>query len=576
MAPNTKIEISVKCKNLKKSDLLSASDPFCVLYSIPHQLAGNLSKPKKPPKVPSIHEKEIGRTEVLYDTHNPEFVTRFRTDYYFEREQTFIVRVYDEDKKDIHDVTKHDYLGGTAFSLGQLFGALGNSLARPLHKGKGYIILQGEEVSSCNDLLHVTFSGHDLKNMDGLFGKSDPFIQVERQTPDGQSWDPAWKSEIIMNNNKNPKWKPAKIPIQAICNGDLHRKVRIHILDWDRDGKTDDMGSVETTITELTKTTHATFPVMRYSKRKKTTKQSGTLEVHEAHIIEVPTMIDYISGGCEIALQFAVDFTASNGPVSLPGTLHYRDKITHKFNEYQAAIHQIGTILQDYNRTKEFHMYGFGAAMFGPSGAVAGKKKREFFPMGRNNDSDGIVVGVNGLLQAYEETFQRPGFDLYGPTNFAPVINPAMQDSIFQLRGGSRQCYSILCILTDGAITDLHQTIQCIVEASHSAPMSIIIIGVGDANFDSMEALDADTEPLTDARGRIALRDIVQFVPFRKFKGDAEELASETLKEVPDQLVQYFFSKGIQPMEPIAQPEFEEEEIFLNMNIEEENEIDLS
>jgi len=574
MTLNSKIEISVKCRNLKKRDLLSASDPFCVLYSVPPNLINTTSIAKRPSKVPSIHEKEIGRTEVLYDTHFPEFVTRFRTDYYFEKEQAFILRVFDEDKKGIQDVTKHDYLGGTAFNLGQLFGALGNSLARPLHKGKGYVILQGEEVSSCADLLHVIFSGHDLKNMDGLFGKSDPFIQVESQSADGKSWNPAWKSEIIMNNNKNPKWKPAKIPIQTICNGDLYRKIRIHILDWDRDGKTDDMGAVETSVADLIKNTHAEFPVMRYSKRKRITKQSGKLEVNQAKIIEVPTMIDYISGGCEITLQVAVDFTASNGAVSQPGTLHHRDRITHKLNDYQAAIQQIGSILQDYSLTKEFRMYGFGAAMFGPSGAAGGKIKHEFFPMGSN--SNGVVVGVDGLLHAYEETFQRPGFDLYGPTNFAPVISPATQESISQQHGGSRQSYSILCILTDGAITDLQQTIQCIVEASHSAPMSIIIIGVGQANFDSMEALDADVEPLRDARGRMAARDIVQFVPFRQFRGDAAQLASETLKEVPEQLVQYFYSRGIPPMEPVAQPQFEEEEIFLNMNFEDEDEIDLS
>ena len=89
-------------------------------------------------------------------------------------------------------------------------------------------------------------------------------------------------------------------------------------------------------------------------------------------------------------------------------------------------------------------------------------------------------------------------------------------------------------------VPDLQKTIDCIVEASHSAPMSITIIGIGDANFDSMENLDSDIEPLKDSHGRKALRDIVQFVPFRQFSGDAEELAAEPLKEVPQQLVQYF------------------------------------
>lgn len=46
-------------------------------------------------------------------------------------------------------------------------------------------------------------------------------------------------------------------------------------------------------------------------------------------------------------------------------------------------------------------------------------------------------------------------------------------------------------MLTDGAISDMAATIQAIVEASH-LPMSIIIVGVGKANFDNMNELDAD------------------------------------------------------------------------------------
>jgi hypothetical protein len=40
-------------------------------------------------------------------------------------------------------------------------------------------------------------------------------------------------------------------------------------------------------------------------------------------------------------------------------------------------------------------------------------------------------------------------------------------------------------------------------------------------------------------------RDIVQFVPFRKFKSNPLMLAKETLNEVPNQLVGFFESKGI-------------------------------
>ena len=46
-------------------------------------------------------------------------------------------------------------------------------------------------------------------------------------------------------------------------------------------------------------------------------------------------------------------------------------------------------------------------------------------------------------------------------------------------------------MLTDGAITDMPQTKQAIIAASR-LPLSIIIVGVGEANFDAMNELDSD------------------------------------------------------------------------------------
>ena len=51
----------------------------------------------------------------------------------------------------------------------------------------------------------------------------------------------------------------------------------------------------------------------------------------------------------------------------------------------------------------------------------------------------------------------------------------------------------MLLILTDGEITDMEDTIKAIVDASF-LPMSIIIVGVGNADFSNMEILDADNK----------------------------------------------------------------------------------
>ena len=75
----------------------------------------------------------------------------------------------------------------------------------------------------------------------------------------------------------------------------------------------------------------------------------------------------------------------------------------------------------------------------------------------------------------------------------------------------------MLLIITDGAISDMADTKRAIVYAS-TLPYSIIIVGVGSADFSAMDALDCDSGLLRDQDGHVAQRDIVQFVPFRNFE----------------------------------------------------------
>ncbi len=59
-------------------------------------------------------------------------------------------------------------------------------------------------------------------------------------------------------------------------------------------------------------------------------------------------------------------------------------------------------------------------------------------------------------------------------------------------------------------------TVDLIVNASH-LPLSIIIVGVGEEKFKLMKELDSDDQLLRDSRGQTALRDVVQFVKFKKY-----------------------------------------------------------
>ena len=70
--------------------------------------------------------------------------------------------------------------------------------------------------------------------------------------------------------------------------------------------------------------------------------------------------------------------------------------------------------------------------------------------------------------------------------------------------------YHILLILTDGAIHDMEPTIRSVVDSA-ALPISVIIVGIGGADFSNMERLDADGEPLVaDSGGVVQERDNVQ------------------------------------------------------------------
>lgn len=93
----------------------------------------------------------------------------------------------------------------------------------------------------------------------------------------------------------------------------------------------------------------------------------------------------------------------------------------------------------------------------------------------------------------------------------------------------------------------MDKTIDQIVRGSVNN-LAIIIVGVGDADFESMEILDGDEEALYSKSYRKYMSaDIVQFVPFNDFKHNPHLLAKETLMEVPGQLLNYMRKKNIVP-----------------------------
>jgi hypothetical protein len=99
--------------------------------------------------------------------------------------------------------------------------------------------------------------------------------------------------------------------------------------------------------------------------------------------------------------------------------------------------------------------------------------------------------------------------------------------------------YTILLILTAGNVEDVKETKQHLLAASKD-PLSIVIVGIGEADYTGMEFLDNFDTQMDDGR------DITKFVRFNDYKS-YNALTEAVLDEIPDQLVDYFFEKGTLP-----------------------------
>ncbi|XP_064815908.1 copine-5-like [Oncorhynchus masou masou] len=168
------------------------------------------------------------------------------------------------------------------------------------------------------------------------------------------------------------------------------------------------------------------------------------------------TFLDFIKGGTQINFTVAIDFTASNGNPSQSTSLHYMNP--YQMNAYAMALKAVGEIIQDYDSDKMFPALGFGAKL-PPDGQVSHE-----FPLNGNIENP-YCNGIDGILEAYHESLKT--VQLYGPTNFAPVVNHVARYAA-AVQDGSQ--YFILLIITDGVISDMAQTKEAIVNVVVPTP----------------------------------------------------------------------------------------------------------
>ena len=530
-----KVSLFFSAKNLTKMDYTSNTDAFIVVF-------------EEDAKTKNIIR--VGNTAVVKDSQHPEWSDQCIVNYRFETIQRFILKVYDQDGNyPLTELDKHSLIGEVSFTITDLMrNKRSQALELPFTKPhNGVVIIRGEPVADTRDILKVAFAAEDVKNKDfglcfclGLVLKSNPFLMIRRLREDGQ-YQLIYKNEPV-NGNLSPQWDTARIPMMNLCNGDLYRPLSIEVMDFNGDGNHDSLGEVKTNVRSILDNGGNPVPIIESklvgSKQgvifSKEYENSGHLHFKNVSIERHPTFTEFIKGKMEVTFMVGVDFTGSNGDFSDPTSLHYQSQLQD--NQYQSAIKTIGHIIDCYDSDKMYPLYGFGAYFREKDGFSMTSKVEHCYPLADDEE----VKGVEGLLDAYAKAV--PTVNMSGPTLFQPLIEKAILRARNFNVTQENQKYLVLVILTDGVLNDPEATVAAL-QAASDVPLSVIIIGVGEADFTTINLIDGDK-----IKRKQGVRDICQFVPYKKFISEGViALAEEVLREVPTQCLEFMASKKILP-----------------------------
>lgn len=420
--------------------------------------------------------------------------------YYFEREQTLEILVREIATKTEYSIKE---------SIGKIASSIKNNSRIVCPNSKIEVELDIKPIKS--ERKHYNFN-FNISSNDGKQGSQELYL-IFKNFNDNKNWRGVYKSE----ESKTSQFEQIVLSEDDLFLGDPNKTF---IIELHSTSSPFLLGYIEDNISRFIQNNSVQLrglnnELINYNLNFKVSSY------------EVFSFVELLKKGLQISLMVAVDFTASNLQPSDPKSLHYVSG--GEPNQYERAMRACGNIIANYDNDKMFPLIGFG-------GIPEGKSEEEHvFPL--NYQLNPNVNGIDEMIKVYKESLKKT--QLSGPTYFSPLLRN-LKKLIQDVKG----VYFTIMILTDGQINDIEETVDAIIECSFY-PVSIIIIGIGSADFNNMERLDGDDMPLTDSQGRSIARDIVQFVPYRKYEGNTKKLAEELLRELPSQVEKFYVQKSI-------------------------------
>jgi len=131
-----------------------------------------------------------------------------------------------------------------------------------------------------------------------LFGLSDPYCVFELQCGHGasKSWREVFRTEV-QDNTLNPVWLPRVLNVHDLCEGEVDRKIRVKMYDYDKVGEHDYIGQFTMTLRQML-TSMLKFRVIDESKVGEvgksgdSYKHSGTVTFNAAQHYSMTSDVD--------------------------------------------------------------------------------------------------------------------------------------------------------------------------------------------------------------------------------------------------------------------------------------------
>ena len=478
-----KVKLSISIKEIADSEERICNITTCDTDENNYQIIGSTEKKSKD------------------KSNNITFNEYFTLEYYFEKKQKLLIKI-------IKGITEEIYI-----TLGNIMGSKDQKFIRKL-SDDSILEISGEEIGNNN--LNILF---DISISGDFTGMGIAYLIKYLGTESNPENNPIYRSEIN-DNLSNFNFFIPNIPSIIISPNNKYNDnlISIEIHDCFHSKKLGEY--IDTIVNFLKKEINITLPTGNALIKLKEEKEYS--------------FIDYLKGGIEINLSIGIDFSLSNKPPNEPNSLHYIGN--DNLNYYEMIIKYCGDIISNYNNNQLFTIFGFGGKLPGENNV------NQCFALNGNQNKPEIY-SINNVLSTYRNIL--PVIQFCNNNLFSPIIKEVIKRINEKIKEVNYHFYNILMILTNGDINDINDTIDNIVQASF-LPISIIIIGIGNNDFGNLDFLFSDDD-LIDSNNRKCDRNILQFFHFNKLMDKGKFLASEILKDIPIQILEYFQHKNIPP-----------------------------